>query len=509
MANLTIGYDLGTQFIKATLFDADTGKVVDSVQVPKQKQDIIVVQKGWAEQDTDMWWSNVVAATKQLQAETQYNADDVKAVGIGYQMHGLVAVDKDQKVVRPSIIWCDDRAIDIGKLATSEIGEQKCLENLFNQVGNFTAAKLRWVKDNEPELYATIKHIMLPGDWLAMRMSGKAQTTKSGLSEGMLWNHQDDCLAQMVMKYFDFDEKLIPEIVPTFGEQATISKGAAGELGLNEGTLISYRHGDQPNNAWALGVNSPGMVGTNAGTSGVTYGISDKAKYDLKSRVNIFRHGNHTASDPRYGVLSCLDGAAILYEWLKDNFIADSRFDYEHMNDLVSKVDPGSDGLLMFPFGNGAERTLEGRDLGWSMEGGSFNTQKAGHHLRASMEGIAYAMKYGIDIMSKECGVDPSQIRACYANLFKSEDFCKIFSAVNGASLELFNTDGAEGAARGAAVGAGLIPMDDSHRGLESKEIYRPDDLGVLPQIYQQIYTQRWLPMLNSKIAMYDQMHKS
>jgi len=395
---LLMGYDVGSSSIKATLMDAATGKALASATSPDRELEIIAKQAGWAEQHPATWWEHVKLATQKIKATAAFDASDVKAIGISYQMHGLVLVDKNKEVLRPAIIWCDSRAVQIGQKAARDIGARKCLKRLLNLPGNFTASKLAWVKANEPKTYAKVHKMMLPGDFVAMKMTGAIRTTPSGLSEGILWDFEKDRLADFVLDNYGISSDLIAETVPTFSIQGELTSAAAAELGLAPGTPVSYRGGDQPNNALSLSVLKPGEVAVTAGTSGVVYGVTDQSNYDPKSRVNIFVHVNHTAKKPRYGVLLCLNGTGILNSWLKHN-VAGEGFDYPQMNDLAATVPVGSDGLVILPYGNGAERTLENRNIGASVHGWNFNIHKKAHLLRAAQEGIVFALNYGLEIL--------------------------------------------------------------------------------------------------------------
>jgi xylulokinase len=494
---LLLGYDVGSSSIKATLMDAGTGRVLASATSPDKELDIVAAEIGWAEQAPSIWWEHVVKATQDINAQGQFDAGDIEAIGISYQMHGLVVVDENKQVLRPSIIWCDSRAVAIGEQAACDIGPDKCLKKLFNLPGNFTASKLRWVKENEPELYGKIHKMMLPGDFIAMKMTGEIKTTPSGLSEGIMWDFEGEGLADFVLDNYGIVGELIPETVPTFSVQGELTGAAADELGLRAGTKISYRAGDQPNNALSLGVLEPGEIAVTAGTSGVVYGVGDKKNYDPKSRVNVFVHVNHSATDPRYGVLLCLNGTGILNSWLKHNFVAGGGLDYEQMNELAAQAPVGSEGLVILPYGNGAERTLQNSNIGASVHGWNFNVHKRAHFLRAAQEGIVFALNYGLGIM-RDMGIELTTVKAGNANMFLSPLFAEAFATVTQASVELYNTDGSQGAARGAGIGAGIYKgAADAFAGLKPVRTIEPN--GELASAYRKAYG-TWKSILDEQI---------
>lgn len=449
-----LGYDIGSSSVKASLVDALTGQCVASAFYPKSEAEIIAVKPGWAEQNPEMWWQNLKLATKDVLAASKAAPADIKAIGISYQMHGLVCVDKQQRVLRPAIIWCDSRAVPYGERAFRELGEERCLSHLLNSPGNFTAAKLAWIKENEPQLFEQIDKIMLPGDYIAMRLSGEACTTVSGLSEGIFWDFQEGKVAEWLLDYFGFPASVIPTIRPTFSEQGRVHKAAADELGLAEGTPITYRAGDQPNNALSLGVLNPGEIASTAGTSGVVYGVNGTVNYDPKSRVNTFAHVNHTAELTRLGVLLCINGTGILNSWMKRT-VAPDGISYEALNQLAAEAPIGAEGVSIIPFGNGAERMLQNKELGCSIHGINFNRHSKAHLLRAAQEGIVFSFKYGIEIM-EQMGIPVQKIRAGRANMFLSPLFRDTLAGVTGATIELCDTDGSVGAAKGAGLGAGI-----------------------------------------------------
>jgi len=477
--------------------EAQTGEVLATATSPDKELEIIAKELGWAEQHPAVWWEHVKAATQKIKARVEFDAGDVQAIGISYQMHGLVVVDKNKEVLRPSIIWCDSRAVQIGERAAADIGHEKCLKRLFNLPGNFTASKLKWVMENEPDVYSKINKMMLPGDYIAMKMTGEIKTTQSGLSEGIMWDFEGDCLADFVLENYGISQELIAETVPTFSIQGELTKEAANELGLAAGTKISYRAGDQPNNSLSLSVLQPGEIAVTAGTSGVVYGVSGKKKYDQRSRVNVFVHVNHSKSIPRYGVLLCLNGTGILNSWLKHNFVAGEGLDYEQMNELAAQVPVGSDGLVILPYGNGAERTLENRNIGASVHGWNFNVHKKAHFLRAAQEGIVFALNYGLGIM-RDMGIKLTTVKAGNANMFLSPLFAEAFATVTEASVELYNTDGSQGAARGAGIGAGIYESpDNAFVGLKPVKTIEPN--GKLTSAYQVAY-ERWGKVLKQQL---------
>jgi len=491
-----LGIDIGSSSVKATILNGETGEVAGSSFYPKSEMAIVAKQSGWAEQQPELWWENLKLAILEAKSLAKISGSEIVAVGISYQMHGLVIVDKQQKVLRPSIIWCDSRATEIGNKAFNEIGNEKCLNTLLNSPGNFTASKLKWVKDNEPSIYEKIDKIMLPGDYIAMRMTGEIRTTASGLSEGMLWDFRKNEVSELVLDYFGFRKDLIPELVDTFGIQGHVSTMIAGELGLKVGIPVSYRAGDQPNNALSLNVLNPGEIATTAGTSGVVYGVSGDVKYDPQSRVNTFAHVNHSAVENRLGVLLCINGTGILNSWLNKN-IGNKAFSYEEMNAKAAAIAIGSDGLSILPFGNGAERVLGNKNIGAQISGLDFNRHTDAHLFRAAQEGIVFSFKYGMEIM-EQIGIKAQVIRAGKANMFLSPVFRETLAGVSGATIELYNTDGSVGAARGAGIGSGYYASaKEAFSSLKKLESVTPD--VTKKELYDTAY-QNWKLQLEKYI---------
>ncbi len=470
-----LGFDVGSSSVKASLVDIDNGRAAASAFYPDHEAPIISVKSGWAEQDPAMWWDNAKQALKDVMRQTGCKGEDIRAIGISYQMHGLVCVDKEQNVLRPSIIWCDSRAVPYGEKALKALGEERCLQHLLNQPGNFTAAKLAWVKENEPAIYNKVYKILLPGDYLAMKLSGEINTTVEGLSEGIFWDFREKKPAKFLLDYFGFSEDLLADTVPTFAVQSTVSAAAAAETGLKEGTPISYRAGDQPNNAVSLNVFNPGEIASTAGTSGVVYGVLGKVGYDPKSRVNTFAHVNYTPEQERLGVLLCINGTGILNAWIRRNVVPEGM-GYSEMNDFAASVPVGSEGVSVIPFGNGAERVLENRETGCSIHGLNFNRHTRAHIVRAAQEGIVFSFCYGMEVM-RDMGMDIHQIHAGRANMFLSPLFRDTLATTSGATIGLYETDGSVGAAKGAGMGAGIYrDHDEAFATLEKVAEIEPDE---------------------------------
>jgi len=490
-----LGYDLGSSSIKASILDAETGKCLAASFFPKTEMGIIAQNSGWAEQDPATWWTNLVKATHEALRISGIRRGTVGGIGISYQMHGLVVVDRKMQVLRPSIIWCDSRAVEIGNRAFQEIGAEACLHNLLNSPGNFTASKLKWVKDNEPDLYAHIWKIMLPGDYAAMRMTGEVCTTVSGLSEGIFWDFRSHGISEAVLDYYGFDRSLIPDLVPTFSVQGKLLRPIAEELGLTAGIPVAYRAGDQPNNAFSLNVLNPGEIAATAGTSGVVYGVTGETTFDRRSRVNIFAHVNHRQDLARLGVLLCINGTGSLNSWIRKNIF--ESMDYSPINELAAGVAPGSEGLIILPFGNGAERMLGNVECSCVISNLNFNVHGKAHLARAAQEGIAFSFKYGLGIM-ETLDMRPSVIRAGHANMFLSPLFRQSLADLTGASIELYNTDGSQGAARGAGIGAGIYKSpSEAFAGLDRILTVHPGaaDSRQLLAAYQ-----NWRKFLESQI---------
>jgi xylulokinase len=490
----SLGLDIGSSSIKAAIIDIANGKAVSSVKYPELEMKIHSPHKNWAEQEPEDWWIYVQEAIKKALSEANIKAIEIGSIGISYQMHGLVAVDVKGIPVRPSIIWCDSRAIQSGAALSSNLGENIFVDNLYNKLGNFTASKLFWVKENEPETYARIHKVMLPGDYIAYKLSGIFSSTYSGMSEGIFFDFKNYEISKDVLNAAGFDADIFPKCGNSFDILCTTNKAAQESIGFKEGTPISYRAGDQPNNAFALGVINSGEAAATGGTSGVVYSVSNDVKYDHKARVNSFAHVNHTSKDSKIGTLLCINGTGILYNWIRTNNFND--ISYVELEKIASAIPIGSDGLINLPFGNGAERMLANKVIGASLNNIDFNRHTKAHVVRSGLEGIAFAFNYGIEAM-KELGIDVCKIRAGNDNLFQSAIFSKTFSTLSNVEIGIYETTGAIGAAKGAAFGAGFYKsLEEATENISLINTISPD---LEKEAYYTAY-ENWKNNLNQKL---------
>lgn len=478
---LLLGIDVGTSSIKVSVVDGATQQTIAAAQYPDAERDIISLQSGWAEQSPEQWWSDVKEAIKKVNQSGKYYTKDIGAIGISYQMHGLVLLDKAGNVLRNSIIWCDSRAVPYGEKAFGEMGEEYCLGRLLNSPGNFTAAKLAWVKEQEPELFEQIDKIMLPGDFIAQRFTGQITTTPSALSEGIFWDFSENQVSQKLMQQFGFSNGIIPNLQPVFSDHGRLTKEIADELSLREGIPVTYKAGDQPNNALSLNVLEPGDVAATAGTSGVIYGVSDELTYDLQSRVNGFAHVNHQPDLTRVGILLCINGTGILNRWIRN---LSGNVSYAQLNEMAATVRPGSDGLTILPFGNGAERMLNNKIVDAHLQNINLNKHTTAHLVRAAQEGIAFAFRYGLDIMRSN-GMQPAVIKAGKANMFLSPVFTEAFVNATHVPVELYDCDGSVGAALGAGIGAGYYQQpSEAFQKRQPLSVVQPTQAALYDELY-------------------------
>jgi xylulokinase len=489
-----LGIDVGSSSVKAALVAADTGATVATAQAPATEMPIEAPQPGWAEQSPDIWWQYCTEAVRKVLAAV--DTPEVLSIGIAYQMHGLVTLDAAHQIVRPAIIWCDSRAVGIGAAAAESLGADFCLKHYLNTPGNFTASKLRWVQQNEPHLYEKIRYAMLPGDYIGFRLTDEVCTTPSGLSEGVLWDFERNQVAEDLLGHFNVPKNILPEVRPTFGQHGRVHAQAAAEWGIKAGVPVTYRAGDQPNNALALNILEPGEVAATGGTSGVVYGVVDRLAADPYQRVNSFAHVNHTAEAPRVGVLLCINGAGVSYAWARRH-MGMTGTPYSELEQLAAQAPAGSDGLLMMPFGNGAERMFNNRNVGAAWAGLDFNRHGHPQVFRSVLEGLGFSFIYGMRLM-RDLGLDVSLLRVGNDNLFQSKIFSETIATLMGCRIELLRTNGATGAAIASGVGAGVYQT--VREGLRQLEIIGVHTPNTNQQSALEVAYDKWTSELENRL---------
>lgn len=488
-----IGFDIGSSSVKAALIRSATGERIGLITQPETEMEMIALHNGWAEQPPDLWWEHVCTATKKLLSEHSVSPEVITGIGISYQMHGLVLVDKEGNPLRNAIIWCDSRAVAIGQKAFDELGHDTCAKSLLNSPSNFTASKLRWVKENEPEIFERIHKFMLPGDYIAYKLSGIINSTIPGLSEAILWDFKTNQVSDGLLEYYGLHPGLLPDLVPTFGMQSKVSARGSVQSGLAEGTPILYRAGDQPNNALSLNVLQAGDIAATGGTSGVFYAVTDHLSVKESARVNNFAHVNYHPDHPRIGKLLCINGAGIQYRWLLNNLKVSS---YEEMNRLADSIPVGSDGITILPFGNGAERMLNNLDPGTHISYINLNNHTTAHLCRAALEGIAFSFAYGMEILKSD-GIQARVIRAGNDNLFRSAIFSETIATLIDQEIEIYDTTGAIGAARACVLqGGDFIAFEKQLKTNDYIKSYSP---APNKEAYRKAYS-KWKKELESKL---------
>ena len=491
-----LGYDLGSSSVKAALFDIKTHKVIASASYPPQEMKISSPYPGWAEQDPEEWWQNVIQVTRLLMSQVPSEKHKVQGIGISYQMHGLIVLDKNRQILRPAIIWCDSRATIQGEKLYKSLGATYCQQRLLNAPGNFTAAKLSWIRENEPEIFGQIDTIMLPGDFLAFKLTGEIFTTISGLSEGTFWDFENHEPAEKLLNCVQGSGEILPKLTDTFGLQGNLTTKAAHALNLPSDIPLWYRAGDQPNNALALGVSAPGEVAASGGTSGVVYGIADAHINDTKNRINSFAHVNHSKPETRLGVLLCINACGILYRWIRQN-IGNSAT-YDQLELLAAQSMVGAQGLSFLPFGNGGERMLLFKNESAQLYGLDLNRHERKDLIRAGLEGVAFSFVYGIEMM-KTLGVPIQKINVANDNLFQSDIFSQTIANLAEATIEMKVTTGAIGAAQAAAFASGAYAsLKEATFDPTISKTFNPAISGHYKQAYEQWKNYLKLSLTNS-----------
>lgn len=433
-----LGIDVGTSSVKVSIVGED-GVILASATAPASSERAInSPNPNWAEQNPEDWWEDAQQAILNLPLEARLQ---VEAIGIAYQMHGLVLVDSQFQPVRPSIIWCDGRNIQESQILAESLGLDALENRLLNKPGTLTLAKLAWVAEHEPETLAKAHTFGLPGDFIAYKLTGEWSTTKSGYSEMVGWDFGASIPFEEGFRKAGWKLPL-PEARPNLEEGAPIQKVIAEKLGLPPSARVTYRAGDQPNNAFGLGVLQQGETAISAGTSGVLYGIGDSSP-GLHEGINRFLHVNS-----QIGVLMCLNGVGSALAFARRTWFQNQS--YEALSELASQANP-ENCPYFFPFGNGAERILSERAFSGFTEL-DFNRHNLPELARSVFEGIAFAYRLGSEKMEK-AGCLSKVVNGTESGLLKSSFFAQLLANELQVELILSEGDGSTAAARGAALG--------------------------------------------------------
>ncbi len=444
-----LGIDASTTAVKAILLDG-SGAVRG---IGSSAYEFSVPRPLWSEQDPHLWWDGTVAAIRAVLASTGVPGDDVVAVGLTGQMHGAVLLDGADEVLRPAILWNDQRTGAECDLIREIVGPERLVAITGNDaLTGFTAPKLVWVRDHEPEIWGRVAHVLLPKDYVRLRLTGGHAMDKADGSGTMLFDLAARDWSGEVLDALRIDPAWMP---PTFeGPEVTgtLTAEAAAATGLRSGTPVVAGGGDQAANAVGVGAVEPGVVALSLGTSGVVFATTDRPLFEARGRVHAFCH----AVPGRWHMMSVMLSAAGSLRWFRDAVAPGTEYD-----DLVApaaEVPAGSEGLLFLPYLTG-ERSPYPDPLARGAFVGLTLAHDRRHLTRAVLEGVAFGLRDGLDLMVEAGMPAPSVIRASGGGT-SSPLWRQILADVLGA--EIATVDTAEGAAYGAgllaAVGAGWFP---------------------------------------------------
>jgi xylulokinase len=437
--SLVLGIDSSTTATKAILMGTG-GEVVG---VASALYGYETPRPLWSEQDPELWWKGAIDAIGQVTAETGVSASEIEAIGLTGQMHGSVLLDDDCEVVRPAILWNDQRT----EAECEEIRRRLGPEHLIEITGNdaltgFTAPKLLWVQRNEPENWARVRHVLLPKDYVRFRLTDDFAVDVADGSGTILFDLAARTWSAEVLEALDIPPALLP---PTFeGPQVTGQVSAAGAEAtrLRKGTPVVAGGGDQSANAIGVGAVSPGVVALSLGTSGVVFATTDGPAIESRGRLHAFCH----AVPGKWHMMGVMLSAAGSLRWLRDALAPDMPFD--DLVDGAAEVPAGSDGLIFLPYLTG-ERTPHPDPLARAAFVGLTVRHDLRHMTRAVLEGVAFGLEDGLDLMVNAGLSTPSQIRASGGGI-RSRLWRQILADVLGTDIATVPTE--EGAAYGAAI---------------------------------------------------------
>jgi xylulokinase len=442
----TLGIDVGTGGTRAVVVDPD-GNVVASATA--EHIPFVSTHTGWAEQDPEDWWRATIAAVREVLSKL--DADEIKAVGFSGQMHGLVLLDQSDEVLRPAIIWCDQRTDSQCKFLTEQVGADRLIELTCNPaLTAFTLPKILWVREWEAELWQKVRTALLPKDYVRLKLSGDRATDVADASGTLLFDVKGRKWSTAMLSATEIDERLLPRVYESPEVTGSISKAGAEATGLRAGTPLIAGGGDQAAGAVGMGIVRPGTASATIGTSGVVFAATDKPKLDPKGRVHTFCH----AIPGRWHVMGVTQGAGLSLRWFRDQFGAsggDACDSYDRLTEEASLVSPGGNGLIWMPYLMG-ERTPHLDPFARAALVGLTASHTRAHIVRAVMEGVAFSLRDTFEIFD-EMGVAIEEIRLGGGGA-RSSLWRQIQADVYGQSVNTVAVE--EGAAYGAALLAGV-----------------------------------------------------
>ena len=441
-----LGIDVGTGGTRAVVVDAE-GQVTSSATV--EHVPFASPQTGWAEQDPRDWWrASTLAIREVLRKE---NADEIGAVGLSGQMHGAVLLGARDEVLRSSIIWCDQRTGAQCMAITKMIGPERLIEFTCNPaLTGFTLPKMLWVREFEPDIWREVRSVMLPKDYVRLRLSGEKATDVADASGTLLFDVAGRKWSEQMLSASEIDVRLLPRVYESPEVTGTVSKSGAEATGLHERTPIIAGGGDQAAGAVGMGIVRAGTVSATIGTSGVVFAATDKPALDPKGRVHTFCH----AVPGRWHVMGVTQGAGLSLRWFRDQFGAgaeDGRDPYERLTEEAVRVSPSASGLIWTPYLMGERTPHLDPDARAALVGLTASHTRA-HVVRAILEGVAFSLRDTFEIF-KEMNVPVAEIRLGGGGA-RSKLWRQIQADVYGREVETVQAE--EGAAFGAALLAGV-----------------------------------------------------
>ncbi len=479
-----LGIDVGTGGSRAVLIDS-SGAIVASATI--EHAPFASPEIGWAEQNPEDWRRASIEAIRQVLANENVNAEDIAAVGLSGQMHGAVFLDKFDKVLRPSIIWCDQRTENQCRELTEKIGAEKLIELVSNPaLPNFTLTKMLWVRENEPEIWRKVKCVLLPKDYVRFCLTGDKATDVSDASGTLMLDVRNRKWSKEILAASEIGESLLPELYESAEITGTISAECAAETGLLKGTPVVAGASDNAAGAIGMGIVRVGSVSATVGTSGVIFAVTDKPSIDLRGRIHTFCH----AAPNRWHVTGVTQAAGLSLRWFRDNFSLNEN--YDDLTAESAKISVGADGLLWTPYLMGERTPHIDSNVRASLIGLTASHTKA-HVVRAILEGVAFSLRDSLEIF-KDLDI-PIQTIKLGGGGARSSLWRQIQADVYGRAVEIVESD--EGAAYGAVllagVGAGRWKTIDQACGetIRVAEKIEPNDesVEILNRQYQKYQT--------------------